>query len=214
MFSQSRACFFLFLFCFVCWLLEYTCTRIITLYGKWINYFHLFLNNSLFSHTANNLFIYFFILTQFSDSSLITRVERQMNNNNALQLNSLSCVWIFFWLLVSQSISLHLTLSAPQKRKEFISTMPILSHHCERLLIENCPKKLYIIFVYHHYRHRWNLFASHTRPALLNSQKKSFFFCCSTINNMRIWKERNVVSWGARRKKGKARKLCTACTYV
>lgn len=40
---------------------------------------------------------------------------------------------------------------------EIISTMPMLSHHWERLLIENCPKNYTYFFVYHHYQHTVSL---------------------------------------------------------
>jgi hypothetical protein len=74
----------------------------------------------------------------------------------------------------------HLFEFERNEKKKIISTMPILSHHCERLLIENCPKKLYIIFVYHHYMHK------HTQSTRELSKKRFFH---SAINNMRTWKE-------------------------
>jgi len=114
---------FLFIFVLFCLLIigihMYAYNYIIWQMNKLLSPF--FLNNSLFSHTANNLFIYFFILTQFSDSSLITRVERQMNNNNALQLNSLSCVWIFFFDYLSVNPSLSISLYQHRRKEKNLS---------------------------------------------------------------------------------------------
>lgn len=143
--------------------------------------------------------------------------ERQMNNNNALQLNS-SLSWAaliicIFFLSPSHSLSI-----SSREWKEFISTMPILSHHCERLLIENCPKKIIHNFcVPPLHRHTGNLFLMPDSTQLFwTLEKKIFLSFCSTINNTRIyiyihgWME---MLFHEEREKRQARMLCTVCTY-
>ena len=112
-----------------------------------------------------------------------------MNNNNALQLNSLSCaVWIFDYLT-----KVNLSISLNPKRIYLNNADPITS------LWKTSDRKLSKKIIHNFCVPPLQTHASHTEPAHLNSQKKNL---CSTINNMRIW-ERNVVSWGARRKKAK-----------
>lgn len=90
--------------------------------------------------------------------------------------------------------------------------MPILSHHCERLLIENCPKKIIHNFCVPPLQTNTLLIPE---SALLNSQKKKKkkSLSCSTINNMRIWEKKEMLFHEEREeKKGKARKFCFLCT--
>lgn len=62
-------------------------------------------------------------------------------NSNNLFYTRVVGRWIYVAARYTQSAPLHLSVL------EIISTMPMLSHHCERLLIENCPKIIHIFCV-------------------------------------------------------------------
>lgn len=109
----------------------------------------------------------------------------------------------YSFFLYNSCVSLSHSITAHRKERIYLNNAdPITS--LWKTSDRKLSKKLYIIFVYHHYKQENLYFFFHTRQTQLFWTLKIFFFC-STINNMRIWKERNVVSWEARRKKRQAR---------
>lgn len=155
-------------------------------------------------------------------------IKRQMNNNNALQwkwTHKKASSWVFTYFFIVLYIMYthnfffllaYLYCCTHQSQIYLDNADLSYQHQCEKLLIENCPKKIIHNFLCTTTTRKKFLMYVLRDVCVYNRQAKTqatlwnlFYFLCSTINNMRTWKaEENVCCSEATTGKIRQARMC------